>query len=102
METTNKDKILKDFFGEQKQEIPDNGFTQRVTRKLPEQTDRSWIVWAFTAIGMAISLYLVISSGLIMTVLMNVEHVQIYYLLAGVFCFPLLSSVAIYYTQNKY
>jgi len=102
METTNENKMLKDFFGENKLEIPDNGFTQRVIRKLPEQTNRSWIVWLFAAIGMAISLLLGINSGLIQSLLIGMEHIPIYYLLAVVFCFPLVGSIGIYYTQNKY
>ena len=35
METNDKDKLLKDFFSEHKLEIADNGFTQRVMRRLP-------------------------------------------------------------------
>ena len=101
METTKSDKMLKDFFGENKQEIPDNGFTQRVMRKLPEQADRSWIVWVFAAIGMAISLFLGINSGWIQSLLSYLEHIPIYYLLAGVFCFPLVGSIGLFFTQSR-
>ncbi|HEY5589975.1 MAG TPA: DUF5056 domain-containing protein [Paludibacter sp.] len=101
METTKTDKMLKDFFSERKQEIADNGFTQRVIRKLPEQTDRGWIVWIFTAIGMAISIYLGINSGLIQNILMYMEHISIYYLLAGIFCFPLVGSIGMYFAHNR-
>ena len=34
--TETDDKLLKQFFGEQKQEIEDNGFSRRVIRQLPE------------------------------------------------------------------
>ena len=33
--TENNDKLLIDFFAENRQEIPDNGFTRRVMRHLP-------------------------------------------------------------------
>jgi Domain of unknown function (DUF5056) len=99
METN--DKLLKDFFGGHKQEIADNGFSQGVMRKLPEQADRGWIVWVFAAIGMSISIYLGISSGLVEHVFQILKHIPIYYLLAGVFCFPLLGTAGIYLAQNK-
>ena len=88
METN--DKLLKDFFSEHKQEIADNGFTQSVMRQLPEHADRSWIVWVFAAIGMTISIYLGITSGLLEQVMILFKHVSIYYILgvmiAGTLC----------------
>jgi hypothetical protein len=99
METN--DKLLKDFFGEQKKEIADNGFSKKVMQKLPEQADRSWIVWVFAAIGMAISIYLGISLGLVENTFQILKHIPIYYLLAGVFSFPLLGTAGFYLTQNK-
>lgn len=99
METN--DKLLKDFFSQNKKEIADNGFTRRVMRKLPEQADRSWIVWVFAAIGMAISIYLGIYSGLIEQIMLVFRQVPIYYLLGGIFCFPLVGTAGFYFAQNR-
>ncbi|MFA6581033.1 MAG: DUF5056 domain-containing protein [Paludibacter sp.] len=99
METN--DKLLKSFFSENKQEIADNGFTQGVMRNLPAQTDRSWIVWVFAAIGMAISLYFGLSTGLFQQLLLIFGKVSVYYLLAGVFCFPLVGTAGFYAVQNR-
>ena len=99
METN--DKLLKDFFGENKKEIADNGFTHRVMRKLPETADRGWIVWVFAAIGMALSIYMGISSGLVEQIILLFSHVSIYYILGGVFCFPLLGTAGFYLSQSK-
>ena len=99
METN--DKLLKDFFSQNKQEIADNGFTRRVMRKLPEQADRSWIVWVFAAIGMAISIYLGIYSGLIEQIMLVFRQVPIYYLLGGIFCFPFVGTAGFYFAQNR-
>ena len=101
METNKTDKLLKDFFSEHKQEIADNGFTQRVMRRLPEHADRSWIVWIFAAIGMAISLYIGINSGLIEQIMLLFKQVSIYYILGGIFCFPLVGTAGFYLIQNK-
>lgn len=101
METTDTDKMLKDFFSERKQEIADNGFTQRVMRRLPEQPDRSWIVWVFACIGMMLSLYLGFSSGAIQTLFIYLQKIPFYYLVGVVFCFPLVGSVGLYFAQNR-
>lgn len=100
METNETDKMLKAFFKENKQEIANNGFSQLVIRKLPEQADRSWIVWIFAAIGMAISLYLGLSSGLFQHVLISIEKIPVYYLIAGVFSFPLIGSAGYLLTNE--
>lgn len=101
METNKTDKLLKNFFSEHKQEIVDNGFTQRVMRQLPEQADRGWIVWIFAAIGMAITIYLGITTGLIEQVMLILKHIPIYYILGGIFCSPLLGTAGFYFTKNK-
>ena len=49
--TENNDKLLIDFFAENRQEKPDNGFTRRVMRHLPDRTRRIsqlWVTFCFT------------------------------------------------------
>jgi hypothetical protein len=102
METNETDNMLKGFFGEQKQEIADNGFSKRVMRKLPEQADRSWIVWVFAIIGMVTSLFLGFYTGLFQNAQFVLPRIPVYYILAGVFCFPLVGTIGFYFTQNKH
>jgi hypothetical protein len=99
METN--EKLLKNFFSENKKEIADNGFTNRVMRNLPEVADRGWIVWVFTAIGLSLTMALVIYTGLFQGVFGLMKHVSIYYILAGIFSFPLLGTAGMYLYQNK-
>jgi len=101
METNKSDQLLKDFFSEHKQEIADNGFTRRVYRSLPEHTDHTWIVWIFAAIGMALSIYLGITTGLIEQLMLIIKNVPIFYILGGIFCLPLVGTAGYYFTQNK-
>ena len=101
METNITDKVLKDFFNEHKQEIADNGFTHRVMRQLPEHAYRGWIVWIFAAVGMAITIYLGITFGLVEQVLLLLKQVPIYYILGGIFCLPLVGTAGFYFTQNR-
>ena len=101
METTNTDKMLKDFFGEQKQEIIDNGFSKRVIRNLPEQNNRDWIVWVFAIIGLLLTTILAVHTGLIQNIFVAMRDISIYYLLTAVFSFPLVGIIGFYFTQNK-
>ena len=100
METN--DKLLKDFFGEQKREIADNGFSNRVMRQLPETTDRGWIIWVFAALGMALSIYFGLTTGLFQHVLLLLfKTVPYYYLLACIASFPLLGTAGYYLVQQQ-
>ena len=94
------DKLLKQFFNENKQEIANNGFSNRVLHKLHETADRSWIVWIFAAMGMSLTLAMGIYSGFFHELLLSIEHISIYYLLAVVVSFPVLGA-AMYFSQNK-
>ena len=100
METN--DKLLKDFFSENKKEIADNGFSNSVMRNLPETADRSWIVWVFAAVGMALSIYFGLTSGLLEHAFsLLFKSVPYYYMLAGIACFPLLGTAGYYLSQNR-
>ena len=101
MKTNETDIMLKNFFSDQKQEIADNGFSRRVTHNLPEQTDRTWIVWVFAIVGMTISLLLGIRSGLLQNLMAYITHIPINYLITGVFCFPLVGTACYYFFQRK-
>ena len=101
MKTNETDIMLKKFFSDQKKEIADNGFSSRVIQRLPEQKDRSWIVWVFALVGMTISLLVGIRSGLFQNLMAYITHIPINYLIIGVFCFPLVGSVGYYFLLRK-
>lgn len=47
----NDDKLLKQFFADNRQEIADNGFTRRVLHRLPDHSRRlsqTWTAFCFT------------------------------------------------------
>ncbi len=39
------DKLIKEFFGQHREEIPDNGFSRRVMRQLPDRRSRWSGLW---------------------------------------------------------
>jgi len=102
MEANETDKLLKLFFDEQKQVISDNGFTQRVIKKLPDGKDHTWIVWIFAGIGMTLSILLGIQVGWLESILIYLQHIQLFYLLVVIFNFPFVCSIAIYLAQQNH
>lgn len=56
MTETDNDKLLRDFFAENKREIEDNGFSRRVMKRLPHRSERAARLWS--------ALVLVVSTGL--------------------------------------
>lgn len=61
MKEVDNDKLLRDFFAENKQEIADNGFSRRVMHHLPDRTNRLARIWS--AFVMAIAAVLFVWSG---------------------------------------
>lgn len=101
METNKTDKMLQAFFKENKHEIADNGFSKRVMTKLPEQKDSGWIVWLFGALGMTISLYLGLTEGVFNQLIIIIEKIPFYYMLAAIAAFPLIATAGFYLFQDK-
>jgi hypothetical protein len=92
METN--DEMLKQFFGEQKKEIDDFGFTHRVMRKLPSVTDRSWIVWLMAALGMTLTVGLGMATGLIPYIFRILQIIPQLYIAVSVFTTAFLPGIA--------
>ncbi|MDH6313229.1 hypothetical protein M2137_002019 [Parabacteroides sp. PFB2-10] len=59
------DKIIKDFFAVNKEDIPDNGFTERLREHLPvRRKSYNWIVPLFSLIGVILSFFLCLYNDL--------------------------------------
>lgn len=95
MEKIEKDELLQTFFANNKSEIQNNGFSDKVMKKLPDTNDRKWIVWTFAALGTSISLLIVFYSGMFTSILQFVLHLPFIYIAGAVFVFPLISVFAL-------
>ena len=51
------DNLLREYFGKHKTEISDNGFSDRVTRKLPLRPKHTWILYLSYFLGLTVFLY---------------------------------------------
>lgn len=101
MEKTDKNEMkLKSFFEENKIEISNNGFSEKVMKQLPENNDRKWIVWMFAALGLSISLLLGFNMGVFSNVCFFIQHLSIFHIAIAVFIFPLISIIAICSRQS--
>lgn len=55
--TETDDKLLKQFFSEQKQEVKDNGFSRRVMRNLPGRNHRLIQIWGTVCTVLCVILF---------------------------------------------
>ena len=56
MTEIDNDKLLRDFFAENKQEIADNGFSRRVMHHLPDRSNRLARIWSAFVMTVAAAL----------------------------------------------
>jgi len=75
------DKELKKLFKNAGKEIPDQGFTRRVMRSLPQEKHSAsrWIVWAFATIGVLTASFtgaLSVFTNTLATFGHNIAHLQ--------------------------
>lgn len=61
MKEIDNDKLLRDFFADNKQEIADDGFSRRVMHHLPDRTN--WLARLWSTFVMAIGLALFVALG---------------------------------------
>lgn len=57
MKENDSDKLLRDFFEENKREIADNGFSRRVMRRLPDRSHRLTRIWSAFVMALAAVLF---------------------------------------------
>ena len=96
----NKDNTLKDFFENQKIDIKDNGFSQKVLQKIPQTHNRNWIVLIFAAMGALLSLWLGLQSGAIVALVHSISKIPFIYFLGTVFCFPILATPLLFFSKK--
>lgn len=57
MTETDNDKLLRDFFAENKREIEDNGFSRRVMKHLPHRSERMARIWSALVLVVSAALF---------------------------------------------
>ena len=57
MTEIDNDKLLRDFFAENKQEIADNGFSRHVMHHLPDRSNRLARIWSAFVMTVAAALF---------------------------------------------
>jgi len=84
-----KDDNINSYIKSHKQDIPDNGFSAKMLKQLPENTKPAYIIGLFTYIGITLSLVLAFYSGVFAKVAELITSVPIYYYLIGIGVLPL-------------
>ncbi len=94
---TNDDKILKTFFGTKKQEIADNGFSEKLMQRLPHKEAKTgWIAPVFSFIGLLITFALVDMREVAREIFIALSGIPFYYLLGGFMLIPIVTMLVMY------
>lgn len=94
MNTETDDKIIREFFRENKKEIPDIFFSDKLMQKLPERKNHEWIVVLLAGLGSLLSLILGWNNARIPKINLPEiifripEGIQLYYILGAIFILP--------------
>ncbi len=97
-----EDNTLKQFFQQNRPEIPDNGFSVRVMRRLPEKKNKTnWIVPVFALIGTFISLFLIDIREVVLRLFELVAGIPFIYLLTGFMVFPMVILVLYFFCERE-
>ena len=102
METKYDDRMIRNFFQEHKKEIADNHFTKKVMQRLPEKKKNyDWIIVLFTALGTLLAGLLGWNTQLPVISISIPDQTTLYYLLGGIFAFPLVILFIYELLNNK-
>lgn len=102
METKYDNRMIRHFFQENKKEIEDNYFTKKVMQRLPEKKKNyDWIIVLCTALGTLIAGLLGWDTQLPAITISIPSHTTLYYLLGGIFAFPLVILLIYELLNNK-
>lgn len=97
-----EDMLMRDFFGKNREEIPDNGFSDLVIRRLPgKKRKTNWIVPVFALIGTVISLFVIDIHEVVLRAVELVAGIPFVYLLAGFMIFPITILFLYYFCEKE-
>jgi hypothetical protein len=98
----NEDQLLKDFFKEQKKEIPDNQFAEKVIRKLPNKQHRlHWLVPFAALAGLFVTYCVVDVTKVISDLFFLLLQVPILYLGILSFSIPFICLIVWYFREKE-
>lgn len=104
---TQEDKIIKQFFNENKQEIPDTFFSRKVMQKIPERRKYEWLIILLAGLASLISFvfgkFEIIRPNItIPDITITVERGIFVYILAGIVLIPFITLIFYFFkTGNK-
>ncbi len=105
METKDKDLLIRNFMLDNLHEIDDNGFSERVFRKLPEtkkQKNHNWIILLTGSLGLLIAFLFGMGTGWFHELITWITNIPVLCFSFAVFCIPIVSTVwyFLFYERN--
>ncbi len=101
METDNNDILIRAFMQENKREIPDFHFSNKVMARIPGKKQYDWILIVATGLGCLLSLLLVWNSKIPGIVISLPGDINLWYLIGAGFSFPLVIGALYALSQSR-
>jgi hypothetical protein len=101
MKTDNNDLLIRAFMQENKKEIADYHFTNKVMQKLPVRKQYDWILIIATLLAAIVTLIVGKDFSISSIVIALPESLNMYYLIGAAFAFPLISGLCYWLFRNE-
>ncbi|MFV0390270.1 MAG: DUF5056 domain-containing protein [Paludibacteraceae bacterium] len=101
MENKN-DKVIAEFFKQNKTNINDDGFTKKVICSLPEKEKHRWIIPVSGLLGFYIALSLIDMNELFREIRLFIETINPIYFIVAMFFMPLVCLALWFLIERKH
>jgi hypothetical protein len=101
MKTDKNDILIREFMQQNKKEIADYHFTDKVMQKIPARRQYDWILILATLLAAIVTLIVGKDFSISSIVIALPESLNMYYLIGAAFAFPLISGLCYWLYRNE-
>lgn len=101
MKTDKNDILIREFMQQNKKEIADYHFTDKVMQKIPARRQYDWILILATLLAAIVTLIVGNDFSISSIVIALPESLNMYYLIGAAFAFPLISGLFYWLFRNE-
>lgn len=101
MKKDNNDILIREFMQQNKKDIPDYHFTNKVMQKIPARRQYDWILILATLLAAIVTLIVAQDFSVYTIVITLPKTIHLSYLVVAAFAFPLISGLCFWLYKNE-